>query len=575
MLLSPHDAELFFRLHRSLMHFVNQRLGIVSDVAGADEFAFLPPEDRLEVRQALLDNMELIETFVDENPEKLASDELDIVLSWRQQVSGTFYAFRQLKNYMVFLSSSDPPIAYGVTALTDPFEDLIGRFLPQMTDTVLLPFKGRIVYDGLLSGYNISFGGGVKRMLNDSYRQAKEQLGVVTSLPVEPARKPVTTKTAPKTRKAAKKKTPGAGEVKRVLQTIVGMTDEFCRQHLNDEYAEVCRKLAEKLSRKRPSPLSRGRPKTWACGIIRTIGMVNFLDDRTTQPHMKLTAIDKALGVGESTGQSKSMEIRKMLKIRSRFDMNWTLPSRMDDNRLGWMLEVNGLLIDVRHAPREVQEIALEKGLIPYIPADREAGSTPHDDDHREISDSQLFQFKITLNDSKPVIWRRIQVRDGTLDELHEHIQTAMGWTNSHLHQFEIDGKRYGNPELLDDGFMDFECVDSTTTRISDVVPSDGSRFRFLYEYDFGDDWQHEVLFEGCPPAESDQQYPLCVEGEQACPPEDVGGIWGYAEFLQALADPRHEQHDELLDWSGPFDPAAFDAAEATRAMQDGLPAWW
>ena len=129
--------------------------------------------------------------------------------------------------------------------------------------------------------------------------------------------------------------------------------------------------MAEKLSRKRPSPLLRGQPKTWACGIIRTIGMVNFLDDRTTQPHMKLTAIDKALGVGESTGQGKSMEIRKMLKIR-KFDMDWTLPSRMDDNPLLWMLEVGGFLMDVRRASREVQEIAFEKGLIPYIPANRE-----------------------------------------------------------------------------------------------------------------------------------------------------------------------------------------------------------
>jgi hypothetical protein len=199
-----------------------------------------------------------------------------------------------------------------------------------MTETVLLPFKDRIIYDGLLSGYNISFGGGMKRMLNDSYRQAKAQLGIVTTLPVESARMPVATTT--KRRKPRPKKSASSSkDVKRVLQTIVGMTDDFCRQQLNDEYAELCRKLAEKLSRRRPSPLLRGQPKTWACGIIRTIGMVNFLDDRTTQPHMKLTAIDKALGVGESTGQGKSMEIRKMLKIR-RLDMNWTLQSRMDGN---------------------------------------------------------------------------------------------------------------------------------------------------------------------------------------------------------------------------------------------------
>jgi hypothetical protein len=154
------------------------------------------------------------------------------------------------------------------------------------------------------------------------------------------------------------------------LKIIVGMIDQFCRDRLNEEYAVLCRQLAEKLARKRPSPLNSGKPSTWACGIVRTIGWVNFLDDRSQKPHMKLTAIDKAFGVGESTGQGKSMLIRKMFKIRT-FDPTWTLPSRMEKNPLVWMLQVNGFLMDIRHAPREAQEAAFEKGLIPYIPADR------------------------------------------------------------------------------------------------------------------------------------------------------------------------------------------------------------
>lgn len=186
----------------------------------------------------------------------------------------------------------------------------------------------------------------------------------------------------------------------------------------------------------------------------------------------------------------------------------------------------------------------------------------------------RLYQFKITLLESQPPIWRRIQVKNCTLDKLHEHIQTAMGWTNSHLHQFEIDGERYGDPELLDDGFEDFECVDSTVTKISEIVPKDGKRFQFTYEYDFGDDWQHEVIFEGCLRAEKGQRYPVCVEGERNCPPEDVGGVWGYAEFLEAIADPKHEQHDDFVEWAGDFDPEEFDAGKATKAMRRGLPDW-
>jgi Plasmid pRiA4b ORF-3-like protein len=186
----------------------------------------------------------------------------------------------------------------------------------------------------------------------------------------------------------------------------------------------------------------------------------------------------------------------------------------------------------------------------------------------------RLYQFKITLLEANPPIWRRIQVRQCTLDKLHQHIQTAMGWTNSHLHQFEIDGERFGDPELIDDGFEDFECVDSTVTKISKVVPQEGSRFQFTYEYDFGDGWQHEVLFEGCLRAEKGGRYPICVEGERSCPPEDVGGVGGYAEFLEAVADPKHEQHDDFVEWAGGFHPEEFDAGKTTKTMRRGLPDW-
>lgn len=171
----------------------------------------------------------------------------------------------------------------------------------------------------------------------------------------------------------AKRKAAGgliAEDVRSAFEEIAGLVEAFCREQLNDEYALVCRRLTEKLARKRPSPLLSGKPATWACGIVRTIGWVNFLDDKTQSPHMKLTAIDKAFGVGESTGQGKSMLIRRMLKITT-FDPDWSLPSRLDDNPMVWTLSVNGFLMDIRHAPREAQEIAFEKGLIPYIPADR------------------------------------------------------------------------------------------------------------------------------------------------------------------------------------------------------------
>ena len=186
-----------------------------------------------------------------------------------------------------------------------------------------------------------------------------------------------------------------------------------------------------------------------------------------------------------------------------------------------------------------------------------------------------LFQFKITLLDIEPAIWRRIQTRDCTLDKLHEHIQTAMGWTNSHLHQFEIEGERYGDLELLNCGEEAFDYFDSTVTKISEIVPNDGNRFHFVYEYDFGDCWRHEVLFEACLRAENGARYPVCLEGKRSCPPEDVGGVWGYQDFLAAIADPEDEEHSSFLEWcGGSFSPDEFDPKKATREMKKGLPDW-
>jgi len=194
---------------------------------------------------------------------------------------------------------------------------------------------------------------------------------------------------------------------------------------------------------------------------------------------------------------------------------------------------------------------------------------------HRIPASERLYQFKITLKDIKPPIWRRIQSKDCTLDTLHEHIQTSMGWTNSHLHQFKINDVIYGDPQLLYEGWEDeTPPVNSLRTRISKIAPEDGKRFRFTYEYDYGDGWEHEVFFEGCLRAEKGVRYPLCVEGERACPPEDVGGSYGYQEYLEAMADPKHEEHESWMEWRGPFDPEAFDAGVATKRMRRGLPDW-
>lgn len=148
---------------------------------------------------------------------------------------------------------------------------------------------------------------------------------------------------------------------------ITRLTDAFSQAHLNDEYAGLCRQLTATLCRKRPSPLARGQASTWACGIIHTLGMVNFLFDASQTPHIPASQIWDYFGLSSSTMQTKSKQIRDLLHI-SQMDPGWTIPSMLDKNPLIWMLEVNGLIIDVRHAPREIQEEAFRRGLIPHLP---------------------------------------------------------------------------------------------------------------------------------------------------------------------------------------------------------------
>ena len=156
-------------------------------------------------------------------------------------------------------------------------------------------------------------------------------------------------------------------QMQATYDAIVSLTDQVCKEHLNDEYAAMCRQLAATLARKRPSPLSRGRTDAWACGIAYTIGMVNFLFDKSQKPYLRADELCRLFRVSPGTGSGKSQMIRKMFDIMQ-FDPRWTLPSMMDRNPLIWMLSVNGYIMDIRYAPRGAQEEAFRLGLIPYIP---------------------------------------------------------------------------------------------------------------------------------------------------------------------------------------------------------------
>ncbi len=151
------------------------------------------------------------------------------------------------------------------------------------------------------------------------------------------------------------------------FDAIVALTDPFCRERLTDEYAQLARQAAAALCRKRPSPLLQGRINTWSCGILYALGSVNFLFDRSQAPYLPAAELCGAFGVSKSTGAAKSKAVRDALDT-FQMDPNWSLPSKLADNPMVWMIQVNGLVVDARGLPVELQEVAFEKGLIPYVP---------------------------------------------------------------------------------------------------------------------------------------------------------------------------------------------------------------
>lgn len=152
---------------------------------------------------------------------------------------------------------------------------------------------------------------------------------------------------------------------------IIELTDALCREKLNEEYAQLCREMSATLARKRPSPLAGGHAKSWACAIAYTVGSINFLFDKSQTPHLRADELCAWFGISKSTGGNKSSQIKQILKI-GLMDFQWTLPSRMDDNPMAWMVMVNGLIMDARLLPRPLQEEAYRKGLIPYIPGEKD-----------------------------------------------------------------------------------------------------------------------------------------------------------------------------------------------------------
>jgi hypothetical protein len=176
-----------------------------------------------------------------------------------------------------------------------------------------------------------------------------------------------------------------------------------------------------------------------------------------------------------------------------------------------------------------------------------------------------VYQLKVTLDGIKPSIWRRIQVRgDITLFKLHKILQVVMGWQDYHLHQFVIDGECYSVISIEADMQGD-DFKDEKRFKLSRIIP--GEKFKFTYEYDFGDGWDHTILVEKILRPAEELKAPVCLDGKRSAPPEDCGGKGGYHDVLKALKNPSHPDNAELMEWLDKYDPEYFDADKVNERL--------
>ncbi len=231
--------------------------------------------------------------------------------------------------------------------------------------------------------------------------------------------------------------------------------------------------------------------------------------------------------------------------------------------------ELDELLGHIEESVYRAKGNEKQKGLRIVAKVAKLLGSTidPDEMPNRRLpkKTDAVFQIKITLKGIDPPIWRRIQTTDCSLEELHALIQVTMGWEFEHLYRFNIGGVDYADLDMTSDE----DVQDACDTTLSEVLPARNRRPRFHYEYDFGDEWNHQLIVEERFPPEAGVKYPICVAGQRACPPEDCGGPWGYTDFVEAIENPEHERHEETLEWvGGEFDPERFDLEAVNHELR-------
>ncbi|MBD2260653.1 plasmid pRiA4b ORF-3 family protein [Pseudanabaena sp. FACHB-2040] len=327
---------------------------------------------------------------------------------------------------------------------------------------------------------------------------------------------------------------------------ITAITDEFAQQHLNDEYAVLIRQATAALCRKRPSPLASGKEKTWACGITHAIGMVNFLYDPAQTPHIKAKDLCEWFGVGVSTGQSKSKQVRDSLDMH-KLHPDWCVSSLVEQNPLAWIISVDEMAVDARTAPREVQVALAAAGLIPYVPgeaadseaSEAEASAPPTETTSRSADTLYVLQVNLIdgpmtddFIDDNPQVSRTIEIRGGqTLKDLHHAIFKAFDREEEHMYEFQVGGQFANDPDArrygLKQAFSNALSGDTPDGEVSKTSINDlrlAVDEMFAYWFDFGDEWWHAIAVIEIKDKAGKGKYPRMTDRIGASPPQ-------YADF--------------------------------------------
>jgi len=347
-------------------------------------------------------------------------------------------------------------------------------------------------------------------------------------------------------------KAPKSEKVPKAMQEtfdrITAITDDFAAHRLNAEYAALIRQATAALCRKRPSPLKTGRDRSWACGISHAIGMANFLFDPSQDPHISASELYAWFGVSSSTGQGKSKQVRDLLDI-GQLDPEWCLPSKLGANPMAWLVSVNGLILDARSAPPQVQEQLAAAGIIPYVPnavednpllaalappspGSRSQGKKPKKTTVINRASDALYVLEVDLIHGpvaesfikkNPQIARTIEIKGAqTLQALHRILFQAFDREEEHLYEFQVGGEGPDDPEcqrygLVLDGQLDYAGdVTKTSLNALNLMPGD----MFGYTFDFGDDWWHVLEVKAIHETAPKGKYPKITHRVGKSPPQ-------------------------------------------------------